>query len=352
MAEEIRKYRNRIWWELLLYSCMGCFSYFLLVHSTDIPVRHQNRLLNFQAFFAVVIAFNGVGLSVRYINEKLMMYYQHFLKNHRMLSVALLAAAIILFASNYLLLSFTKILIDRPHPFHVQGNGLYVILGIWFVELIIVGQFMLNRFYSDLVRLYKREKELEESAAQVRYMALQSQLNPHFLFNSLNTLISEIEYNPKSAVEFTRNLADTYRYILYCQDKQTVLLGEELSFINTYVLLQKVRLGDCLEIVNQINEEYLEVPVPPLTLQLLVENVIKHNIINMSRPMSIKFSTEMQGEEVWMCVSNDKRPKHGVISSGRGLKNLAQRYQLLCNKDISIEKSDDKFVVKVPLIYE
>lgn len=352
MFAGIQKYRNRIWWEWLLYSCMGCFSYFLLVHYTDIPVRHQDRLLSFQAFFAVVIAFNGIGLIVHYINEKLMMYYQHFLRNHRLLSVALLLAAIILFISNYLLLSFTKILIDLPHPFYVQNNGLYVILGIWFVELIIVGQFMLNRFYSDLVRLYKCEKELQESAAQVRYMALQSQLNPHFLFNSLNTLISEIEYSPKSAVEFTRNLADTYRYILYCQDKHTVLLSEELDFIDTYVSLQKVRLGNCLTVDNQIDKAYWEIPMPPLTLQLLVENVIKHNVISKTRPMSIEFSIEVSGDDVWICVSNDRQPKYDVISSGKGLKNLAQRYQMLCHKDIRIEKTDNKFVVKVPLLYE
>lgn len=351
MTEELKKYRNRYWWDMLLYSCMGCFSYFLLVHYADIPVRHQDRLLNVQAFLAVVIIFNGIGLSVRYINERLMMYYQHFLKNHRLLSIGLAMAAVILFISNYLLLAFTKLLVDHPHPFLLKNNGLYVILGIWLIELIIVGLFMLNRFYADVVRLYQREKELEENAAQVRYMALQNQLNPHFLFNSLNTLISEIEYNPKNAVEFTRNLADIYRYILYCQDKQTVSLNEELDFIHTYVLLQKVRLGDCLKVVNRIDEELWEVPVPPLTLQLLVENVIKHNVINLSKPMVVEFSTEGNGEDVWICISNDRRPKQGVISSGKGLKNLAQRYLLLCGKNIVVDENKDKFIVKVPLLY-
>ena len=251
-----------------------------------------------------------------------------------MLSVGLITAAIILFISNYLLLISTKLLIDSPHPFILKDKGLYVMLAVWFVELIIVGQFMLNRFYVDLVKLYKRAEELEEKTAQARYMALQNQLNPHFLFNSLNTLISEIEYNPMNAIEFTRNLADTYRYILYCQDKHTIPLKEELDFLNTYILLQKVRLGDCLAIDNRIDDKYWDVPIPPLTLQLLIENVIKHNVISISKPMKVCLTTEMLNNEIWLSVSNPIKLKQGVISSGKGLMNLSQRYKLLCNREL------------------
>ncbi|WP_337381868.1 histidine kinase [Phocaeicola coprophilus] len=225
-------------------------------------------------------------------------------------------------------------------------------LAVWFVELIIVGQFMLNRFYVDLVKLYKRAEELEEKTAQARYMALQNQLNPHFLFNSLNTLISEIEYNPMNAIEFTRNLADTYRYILYCQDKHTIPLKEELDFLNTYILLQKVRLGDCLAIDNRIDDKYWDVPIPPLTLQLLIENVIKHNVISISKPMKVCLTTEMLNNEIWLSVSNPIKLKQGVISSGKGLMNLSQRYKLLCNRELIIENDEDKFIIKVPLLYE
>ena len=348
-----RKLKNikRYLWDVFLFSGIGCFSYFLLVYYADIPSQYQDRLMTFQAFAAVVVLFNGVGLSVKYINERLMMYYQYFLKNHRMLSVGLITAAIILFISNYLLLISTKLLIDSPHPFILKDKGLYVMLAVWFVELIIVGQFMLNRFYVDLVKLYKRAEELEEKTAQARYMALQNQLNPHFLFNSLNTLISEIEYNPMNAIEFTRNLADTYRYILYCQDKHTIPLKEELDFLNTYILLQKVRLGDCLAIDNRIDDKYWDVPIP-LTLQLLIENVIKHNVISISKPMKVCLTTEMLNNEIWLSVSNPIKLKQGVISSGKGLMNLSQRYKLLCNRELIIENDEDKFIIKVPLLYE
>ena len=204
----------------------------------------------------------------------------------------------------------------------------------------------------DVVRLYKRAEELEESTAEARYRTLQNQLNPHFLFNSLNTLVSEIEYNPVNAIEFTRNLADTCRYILYCQDKHTVELNEELQFLDTYVLLQKVSVGDCLEVDNRIADKFGETPVPPLSLQLLVENVIKHNVISMKKPMTVKMWTEPQGDDVWICVANAVRPKQGGMTSGKGLENLSQRYRLLCGKEIVIEQNEKEFIVKLPLLYD
>lgn len=343
---------NRYLWDVLLYACMGCFSYFFLVHYADIPVRLQDRLMTFHTFLAVIVSFCGVGLSMRYINERLLTYYPYFLRNKRMLSAGLIAAAVILLLSNYLLLVSVKALAGVASPFHLQRSGLTVILLVWLVELVIVGQFILNRFYVDVVRLYKRAEELEESTAEARYRTLQNQLNPHFLFNSLNTLVSEIEYNPVNAIEFTRNLADTYRYILYCQDKHTVELNEELQFLDTYVLLQKVRLGDCLQVDNRIADKFGETPVPPLSLQLLVENVIKHNVISMKKPMTVKMWTEPQGDDVWICVANAVRPKQGGVTSGKGLENLSQRYRLLCGKEIVIEQNEKEFIVKLPLLYD
>lgn len=239
---------NRYLWDVLLYACMGCFSYFFLVHYADIPVRLQDRLMTFHTFLTVIVSFCGVGLSMRYINERLLTYYPYFLRNKRMLSAGLIAEAVILLLSNYLLLVSAKALAGVASPFHLQRSGLTVILLVWLVELVIVGQFILNRFYVDVVRLYKRAEELEESTAEARYRTLQNQLNPHFLFNSLNTLVSEIEYNPVNAIEFTRNLADTYRYILYCQDKHTVELNEELQFLdiqltdgNSFIFIEQAR---------------------------------------------------------------------------------------------------------------
>lgn len=350
----MRPTRQSYIWDILLYSGLGCFSYFFLVRFADIPLRHQDRLLTPQAFVAVMLLFNGVGLGMRYIRLRLRSSYPAFLDNRRRMVLFLVLSALFLFALNYLLLVSVKLLLDIPHPFQLVYKGIRLLLITWLTELVIVSQSVSNRFYRDLLAAYRRTQQLEESALQARYMALQSQLNPHFLFNSLNTLIAEIEYNPQGAVGFTRNLSDVYRYILTCQDKRLVSLHDEMGFVDTYVQLHRVRLGDCLTVDWQVADAIREeAQLPPLTLQLLVENIVKHNVISPSRPMTVTVEALTDGEgSAWLRVSNPVHPKLGAVSGGHGLKNLAQRYRLLCGKEIVVEKQENCFDVKVPLLYE
>ena len=196
--------------------------------------------------------------------------------------------------------------------------------------------------------------ELEQAAALqeenniARYTALQNQLNPHFLFNSLNTLISEIRYNPKNAELFTQHLSDVYRYTLQCQNQRLVTLQDELGFLDSYIFLHQVRLGDCIYVHNNVPDEWKEMKMPPLTLQLLVENVIKHNVIHSGKPMVIELCNVEEPPTLIIC--NPIRPKKCGVVSGMGLKNLSARYKLLCNQDIVIENESDKFTVKIPLL--
>ena len=205
-------------------------------------------------------------------------------------------------------------------------------------------------FYRQLVLLYQRAEQIEENSVKARYVALQNQLNPHFLFNSLNTLISEIEYAPRNAVLFTQRLSDVYRYILQSQQLRLVTLESELSFIDSYIFLHKVRLGDCIRIENKVDPENYDLKLPSLTLQLLVENVIKHNIINMDMPMTILI--DYDPEDGRILVTNEIRIKPNVVSTGTGLKNLSDRYHLICDQDISIESNTNYFTVKVPVLNE
>ncbi|MEG1748103.1 MAG: histidine kinase, partial [Tannerellaceae bacterium] len=210
---------------------------------------------------------------------------------------------------------------------------------------------MVNNFYRQMIALHQRAAQLEDNSIQAQYAALQSQLNPHFLFNSLNTLISEIEYNPHNAALFTRHLSDVYRYILQCQEQRLVTLRSELEFLNSYIFLHKVRLGDCIRVKNLLPESLLEAKLPPLTLQLLAENVIKHNTIRSGKPMTIVLSYDDDDDEL-LVMSNEISPKKGVAPSGTGLKNLAARYQLICDRTIHIEEDTQSFTVKIPLLNE
>ncbi|MCS2661378.1 histidine kinase [Bacteroides fragilis] len=205
-------------------------------------------------------------------------------------------------------------------------------------------------FYRQLVLLHEKAEQFEEASIKAQYVALQNQLNPHFLFNSLNTLISEIEYSPRNAVLFTQRLSDVYRYILQSQQQRLVTLKSELSFIDSYIFLHKVRLGDCIRIDNKVELHNYDLKLPSLALQLLVENVIKHNIINMDYPMKILIDYEQQSG--MLAVTNEIRVKPNVATTGMGLKNLSIRYRLICDKNILIESNTNYFTVKVPLLNE
>lgn len=339
-------------WNILLYSALGCFSLFFLVHYTDIPLQHQQKLMTIQVITATILLFNGIGLSLKYVDNWLVRTYPSFIRDRKMLVIFLIVSGIFLFLTNYSVMVAIKLLIGSPHPFLIASKGFRLLIIILLVELVITGQMMVSQFYKNLIEMFQHTKELEESAINARYQALQSQLNPHFLFNSLNTLIAEIEYAPKKAVEFTRNLSDIYRYILSCQNRQLVSLNEEINFIEKFIFLHQVRLGECLKLENKLSHDLYEYSIPPLTLQLLVENAIKHNIISATKPMNICLYAEKHNDEIWLVISNPIHLKQGVPSSGKGLNNLSQRNKLLWQKDIIIKNDSHCFTVKVPILNE
>lgn len=251
---------------------------------------------------------------------------------------------------NYLVWSIVKAIFEVPEPFILKGRGLRIIALVWLVEMVITNLTLTINFYRQLVLLHEKAEQFEEASIKAQYVALQNQLNPHFLFNSLNTLISEIEYSPRNAVLFTQRLSDVYRYILQSQQQRLVTLKSELSFIDSYIFLHKVRLGDCIRIDNKVELHNYDLKLPSLALQLLVENVIKHNIINMDYPMKILIDYEQQSG--MLAVTNEIRVKPNVATTGMGLKNLSIRYRLICDKNILIESNTNYFTVKVPLLNE
>ena len=249
---------------------------------------------------------------------------------------------------NYGLLVTAKLLIGTTHPFTFPNGGLRILIVVWLVELAILGLLLANRSMQATLRLQQQAADLQKENNTARYTALQNQLNPHFLFNSLNTLIAEIEYDPANAVHFTKNLSNVYRYVLQCQEKPLITLGEELEFMKAYLFLHKVRLGDCIHCDTDIPQDELDRLLPPLTLQLLIENVIKHNSITPGKPMSIRIGLE--GD--YLVVSNPIHPRKSTTSEGVGLRNSANRCKLLTGKEIGISEKYGVFTVKIPLSYE
>lgn len=190
------------------------------------------------------------------------------------------------------------------------------------------------------------EERLSAEILSSRYESLKSQVNPHFLFNSLNALTSLVYKDQDQAALFIRKLADVYRYVLDTRDTELVPLRDELEFVNDYVFLQKIRFDESIQIDLRIDTE-LDSLIPPLALQMLLENAVKHNIISEDDPLRISVFTE-QG---YLVIRNNLQPKvTWEEKTGLGLKNISARYEFLSDRKVLIEPSDNFFVVKLPLL--
>ncbi|NWJ51501.1 MAG: histidine kinase [Bacteroidetes bacterium] len=202
-------------------------------------------------------------------------------------------------------------------------------------------------FYLQWRHNIKRSEDLEKSTYEAQYENLRSQVNPHFLFNSLNTLAAQVEDNP-GAVSFVENLSDFLRYSLSNTGRELVPLCEELNMIGKYKYLQQTRFGQNLEIEMDVPEENQHMYVAPLALQMLVENAIKHNIISKDKPLKIKI---FMSNNNYLSVENNLQKKiEPGRSTGIGLKNIINRYQYLTIKKVIVIESSTKYKVSVPLV--
>jgi two-component system, LytTR family, sensor kinase len=200
-------------------------------------------------------------------------------------------------------------------------------------------------FYQQWKYNFSKSIRLERDNIAARYEALRSQINPHFLFNSLNSLVSLVEEN-KTAVDYVRNLSDLLRYMLKSSEKELVLLRDELVVLHNYTALQQLRFGENLKIVIDVSQSSYHYALPPLVMQMLVENAIKHNIITRDKPLSVSVWTEKDS----IFVQNNLQKKDVPDSTGQGLKNIAGRYRHLTGRSIRIEEGDGRFKVGIPLL--
>jgi LytS/YehU family sensor histidine kinase len=200
---------------------------------------------------------------------------------------------------------------------------------------------LINENHALVLKNLQQEKENISS----RYEVLKNQINPHFLFNSLNTLASLISIDAPAALRFTTKFAKIYRLILEYGEQPLITLSQEMELLESYMFLQQLRFGKNLNIdINITDKNYV---LPPFALQFLAENVIKHNIISEDKPMVIKLI--QKGE--YLEMKNRIHLKNSLeISTGIGLKNLSSRYFLLTNKEIKITNDGDFFIVNIPLI--
>lgn len=223
----------------------------------------------------------------------------------------------------------------------------------WFminIALLISAFLHAKGFMEELKKTSRKEvveQKLIAKSANAQFESLKNQLDPHFLFNSLNVLSSLIDENPAQAQKFTASMSKIYRYVLEQKDKELVTVEDEIEFAKTYCDLLKTRFEDSVDFIFDVKKEDYRRYVVPLSLQLLLENCIKHNFATSSKPLIIKIFSDNDT----LCIENNLQAREQMKeSAGIGLANIVQRYALLTKKNVFIEKSEDYFKVKVPIL--
>ena len=226
----------------------------------------------------------------------------------------------------------------------VTTATLIIMICVIFITHVYETVFLVKQAESDQLK----KEQLERARAEAELEALKNQIDPHFIFNSLNTLSYLIEDRPEKARQFNDNLAEVYRYILQNKSRDLVLLREEIDFLEHYFSLLKIRFENAVQLIlptdSSLFEQFL---IPPISLQILMENAIKHNEFSDEAPLIV--TVTMQNDE--LIISNDIRPKTlRKPSSKIGLQNLGERYKLITTKPLTVGKNTNSFVVHLPLL--
>jgi hypothetical protein len=280
----------------------------------------------------LILLWESILLSARYLEKKFPIAsrpYERFLL--QMLSTYL----IILLAS----------LLYQP-----DVSDLLRIVG--YVSYFLVAA-VLNLIYFAITYFFKWKDNLVSLAnmrreqTEVKYDALKNQLNPHFLFNAFTSLNSLIFDNQQLASDFLQQLSKVYRYVLQTKEKGTVSLSTELDFVDNYMFLIKTRFGSGIDFFINLSQESKAKEIVPVTLQILIENAVKHNIISSSSPLTISITEQ---DSYLIMENNVSKKAQAEANNKQGLENLKALYHYLIDKPIEVTETDEVFTVKIPLL--
>jgi len=318
----------------------------LIQFATGNTIETGTELLRrflYNQFYSVTL-YMANAYVIMYFLEK----FKGALYSRKILWKAVLTNIIVTMATLFLIHFIISVVIKGntiPDFIAAQNFDFYkVSLIISIVVLIIFYGFF---YYKHTQEKRVKEQKIIAGAASAQFDALKNQLDPHFLFNSLNVLTSLIEENPEAATRFTTSLSKVYRYVLEQKNKQLVTIEEELKFAQLYMSLLKMRFEESIVFMVPSQLSNPEAKVVPLSLQLLLENAVKHNQVTPSKKLHIVIA-EDKGN---LLITNNYQPKQVVReSSGVGLKNIRQRYGLLTNRPVEIQQDAKQFRISIPLL--
>lgn len=294
----------------------------------------------------------GAGVAITFMASFSMQFLNRYLSWRKnagaRLFVGILAQLVASIMIMIVGLKLYRFLLGETYVNAEVQTQLFIKAGILLLILILLYHIIYFALYSwnQYANAQIERLSVERKQIDLQLKALKAQLSPHFLFNSLNAISSLVETNPIMAEEFIRKLAKLYQYTLESYEKPWVSLQEELSFVQAYQYLLHTRFKDALSVRIDVPEEMLQKSVPPLTLQMLVENAVKHNQMSAEQPLQVDISMLDQ----WISVSNNITEAPINASSFQiGLSNIRERYRILADKEVEVV-SGDSFTVKLPIL--
>lgn len=258
------------------------------------------------------------------------------------LLVGLIAMVVYTLSSVYVIIFIFRNIFGFNLGDRLEGTFFSTVIITLIITMFMTGRSFLVNWRQTAIDAERLQKE----NVKAQYESLKNQVNPHFLFNSLNALTNLVYQDQDKAAKFIKQLSEVYRYVLDSRDKELVPLEEELAFLNSYIFLQQIRFGD--KLIMNVKIESISGQIAPLALQLLTENAIKHNIIAEDQPLTIKIYLA----EGIIVVENNLQKKSVLTeeSSGLGLENIRKRYEFLSDTKVKITKTDSIFKVEIPII--
>lgn len=312
-------------------------TFFMMSHTTDASYGFQWPIVCF-----ITLQFAILWMIAQFTLNKLVK--KGWKLNLQLFILGILAIVLI---NNGLFFISKAVIISIYHPELPIYS--HFILGLSTLEGALKGILVMSMLFS--LKFFKRwelesreNEQLKKNELELQNRALKSQLNPHFLFNNLNTLSGLIQQNPEMANEFLKEMSDMYRYILKSTDKEIVPLREEIQFAEHYLHLLKKRFGKNFKYTLHVTDTTYV--LPPISLHLLLENIVKHNRIDNEYPMNLSITQV----EDYLHVENKINLKNNVDSTKKGLVILAEQYKFLTKKTVVISHDEHLFLVKLPLL--
>jgi two-component sensor histidine kinase len=315
-----------------------------LLNGEDVSFNHN---LKMTFLYTILYSF-----SLHFANTFLFIYLDKVFSNDRFnkkrIAIGFVASFFLSLFVIFLLRIFINVIIENnslENFFKQESPGDYVVASVFtFIVLLIIHIIYLYRGYQENKL---KEQKVIAGTASAQFESLKNQIDPHFLFNSLNVLSSLIEENPDNAQKFTTSLSKIYRYVLEQKDKELVSVAEELAFAKTYMNLLKMRFENSIsyELPTELGNP--DAKVVPLSLQLLLENTIKHNVASEKKPLHIKIYFENN----YLIVENNLQKKEVLQDrKGVGLQNIVNRYALISERKVLVDQTETAFKVKIPIL--